>query len=45
MNPLLRQTAWHVPRKLDLKAMRAAAKLFVGRHDFKSFCRAPGTTK
>ena len=37
MNPLLRQTAWHVPRKLDLRAMRAAAKLFVGRHDFKSF--------
>jgi tRNA pseudouridine38-40 synthase len=37
MNPLIRQTAWHVPRKLDLKAMRAAAKLFVGKHDFKSF--------
>jgi tRNA pseudouridine38-40 synthase len=37
MNPLLRQTAWHVPRKLDLKAMRAAARLFVGKRDFKSF--------
>lgn len=37
MNPLLRRTAWHVPRKLDLKAMRAAAKLFPGKHDFKSF--------
>jgi tRNA pseudouridine38-40 synthase len=37
MNPLLRKTAWHVPRKLDLPAMRAAAKLFVGRRDFKSF--------
>jgi tRNA pseudouridine38-40 synthase len=37
MNPLIRQTAWHVPRKLDLKAMRAAAKLLVGKHDFKSF--------
>jgi tRNA pseudouridine38-40 synthase len=37
MNPLLRKTAWHVPRKLALKAMRAAAKLFVGRRDFKSF--------
>jgi len=36
-NPLLRMTAWHVPRKLDLKAMRAAAKLFLGKHDFKSF--------
>jgi tRNA pseudouridine38-40 synthase len=37
MNPLLRRTAWHVPQKLDLAAMRAAARLFVGRHDFKSF--------
>src|SRR5439155_19768341 len=37
MNPLLRTTAWHVPRKLDLKLMQAAAKLFIGKHDFKSF--------
>ena len=37
MNPLLRHSAWHVTRPLNLKAMRAAAKLFVGRHDFKSF--------
>jgi tRNA pseudouridine38-40 synthase len=37
MNPLIRGTAWHVPRSLDLKAMREAAALFVGKHDFKSF--------
>jgi tRNA pseudouridine38-40 synthase len=37
MNPLLRHQAWQVPRKLDLAAMRAAAKLFLGAHDFKSF--------
>ena len=37
MNPLLRHTAWHVPRPLDLPAMRRAAPLFVGRHDFQSF--------
>jgi tRNA pseudouridine38-40 synthase len=37
MNPLLRQQAWHVPRALDLRAMRAAAKMFLGTHDFKSF--------
>ena len=37
MNPLLRQQAWHVPRKLDLKLMRAAAKTLIGKHDFKSF--------
>jgi tRNA pseudouridine38-40 synthase len=36
MNPLLRHTAWHVSRPLDLAAMRAAAKFFPGRHDFKS---------
>jgi len=36
MNPLLRHVAWHVSRALDLAAMRAAAKLFPGRHDFKS---------
>ena len=37
LNPLLRNRAWHVPRKLDFSKMRAAAKLFVGKHDFKSF--------
>jgi tRNA pseudouridine38-40 synthase len=37
MNPLLRHQAWHVTRKLNVAAMRDAAKLFVGRHDFKSF--------
>ena len=42
MNPLLRTTAWHVTRPLDLKAMRAAAKLFVGKHDFQSFAANTG---
>jgi len=37
MNPLLRHGAWHVPRSLDLEPMRSAARLFLGRHDFKSF--------
>ena len=37
MNPLLRHQAWHVPRPLDFSAMRAAAGLFLGTHDFKSF--------
>ena len=37
MNPLLRHSAWHVPRPLDLKVMRAAAKTLIGKHDFKSF--------
>ncbi len=42
MNPLLRATAWHVPRPLDMAAMRAAAQLFVGRHDFQSFTANQG---
>jgi tRNA pseudouridine38-40 synthase len=37
MNPLLQNRAWHVPAKLDLAAMRAAARLFIGRHDFRCF--------
>ena len=37
MNPLLRRQAWQMPRKLDLKAMRPAARIFLGTHDFKSF--------
>lgn len=37
MNPLRRTQAWHVARKLDLAAMREAAALLVGRHDFRSF--------
>jgi tRNA pseudouridine38-40 synthase len=37
MNPLRRHQAWHVPRPLDVPAMRAAARLFVGRKDFRAF--------
>jgi tRNA pseudouridine38-40 synthase len=37
MNPLQRAQAWHVPLKLDVTAMRRAAKHFLGRHDFRSF--------
>ena len=42
MNPLLRHTAWHVPRKLDLAAMREAARRLCGRHDFRAFTANPG---
>jgi tRNA pseudouridine38-40 synthase len=37
MNPLLRRHAWHVPVKLDVPAMRAAARSLLGRRDFRSF--------
>ena len=36
MNPLLRTQAWHVPLPLDFAAMQRAAKMFLGKHDFKS---------
>jgi tRNA pseudouridine38-40 synthase len=36
-NPLLRTQAWHVARALDLAAMRKAAAVLVGKHDFRSF--------
>ena len=42
MNPLLHHTAWHVTRPLDVAAMRLAAPLFVGQHDFRSFAAASG---
>jgi tRNA pseudouridine38-40 synthase len=37
LNPLLRRQAWHVTKKLNLEAVRSASRLFIGRHDFKSF--------
>lgn len=45
MNPLLRRAAWHVPVRLDLSHMRAAAKSFAGKHDFQSFAANPGYKK
>jgi len=40
-SPLHTRTAWHLRGRLDLTAMRAAARLLVGRHDFAAF-RAAG---
>jgi tRNA pseudouridine38-40 synthase len=31
------QYAWHVPQPLDVPAMKAAARLLLGRHDFSAF--------
>ena len=45
MNPLVRHTAWHIPRPLALPAMRAAALGFIGKHDFQSFSANPGYAK
>ena len=47
-DPFLRQFAWHHPRPLSLPAMRRAAKLLKGRHDFTALSakseRDPGRT-
>lgn len=40
--PLLRRYAWHVPRPLDLGAMREALAPVRGAHDFSAFCAAAG---
>lgn len=32
-----RNFSWHLPRPLDLAAMRRAAEILLGRHDFTSF--------
>jgi tRNA pseudouridine38-40 synthase len=37
MSPFERAYAWHVPGPLDIDALRAAARLFEGRHDFAAF--------
>lgn len=46
---LLAGRVWHVKRRLDEGAMRAAAALLVGRHDFTSFraaaCQAASSVK
>ncbi len=36
-NPLLRTQAWHLPKPLQLSAMRQAAHHLIGRHDFACF--------
>ncbi|MCG3148307.1 MAG: tRNA pseudouridine synthase A [Verrucomicrobiae bacterium] len=40
-DPFLRRYAWHHPRPLDVRAMRRAAKLIVGRHDFSALSANP----
>jgi tRNA pseudouridine38-40 synthase len=41
-DPFTLDTHWHVPRDLDMAAMRRAARVLVGRHDFASFTSNPG---
>jgi len=39
-NVLKTRNCWHLPISLDIEAMNAAAKLLIGRKDFKSFASA-----
>lgn len=43
--PLWRRHAWHVKGRLDLAAMRDAAAMLVGSHDFAAFRSAQCTAK
>lgn len=40
-DPFTAATTWHVPRPLDLSAMRLACDPLHGEQDFSSFCRRP----
>jgi tRNA pseudouridine38-40 synthase len=40
-DPFTARFVWHRPGALDPGAMRQAAELLAGEHDFTSFCRAP----
>ncbi|MBI5396816.1 MAG: tRNA pseudouridine(38-40) synthase TruA [Verrucomicrobia bacterium] len=41
MDPFLRRWATHWPRPLDVAAMRRAARVLMGRHDFAAFSANP----
>jgi tRNA pseudouridine38-40 synthase len=41
-DPFTLDTHWHIPRPLDLPAMRRAVRMLLGRHDFSSFTSNPG---
>jgi tRNA pseudouridine38-40 synthase len=44
LDPFERLYAWHVPGRLDVDRMTAAARLLEGRHDFAAFQATGGTT-
>jgi tRNA pseudouridine38-40 synthase len=41
-DPFTARFEWHRPGALAVVPMRAAARAFLGEHDFTSFCRHPG---
>jgi tRNA pseudouridine38-40 synthase len=45
ISPFERHYAWHLPVALDLDAMRVAARLVEGRHDFAAFQASGGSAQ
>ena len=45
LSPIFRNFVWQVKPKLDLAAMKKAAKALVGKHDFSSFCASRSDDK
>ena len=41
----LRDFSWHIPKPLDVEAMREASRALIGEHDFKSFCMAASAVR
>ena len=37
-SPFFRKTSWHFPYPLNREAMKVAAELFIGTHDFSALC-------
>lgn len=44
-DPFREDYFWHVPKPLDLDAMKCAAVHLIGTHDFQSFCATGSTVK
>ena len=44
-NPLKDRYSVHIKGAIDIEAMRAAARLFVGEHDFKAYCASRSQVK
>ena len=45
ITPFVAPYVWQMAQPLDVESMRSAAKFFVGRHDFTSFCAADSSAK
>jgi len=44
-SPFICRYAWHIDRPLDVDAMRVAAEVLIGEHDFAAFCAAGSSVK